>query len=562
MDKQKLFSFFAVILVIIFALSIFTFAEGVIFEYGSSEEVRAELLKAMDGKDFAKSDDKVRAQSFIRNMDLKKLSDENQEFVDKYMEKVMGQKELEKYDKEIANKYFGSLSDSKFSIETGSELKYDGEKLVTKSGASIDPEKIPDGVKSIKEKDGKLVFEYSVANEEELKPSEKKEGKTAKVSLEKGSFDKDMNPSNGAVFSVEGNDANLGGVDYHPDGGKVERLGENSYKITDNNLQDHDFAGVILNDPAGSKKSVRFSVTGGESYVGTDKALYDKTKNGLLMEGNEYYAKGDFELDLFEPEKDQSLAEYNQPFAEYKFKKGLLDESGRKVIDGQTDSEIGIHYQKDGKEVVWDVDGDDFDKAPEGTLNAGKKQEVRKQNEEIGDIFEEPQQQGVPPKKVNQPIKSDEEEEKKPDESKIETQPPRIIVQPTPKPQVTSKISSSELQAARKGGLGQIDFEQLPIRTQNKILNDAYIKRDFSYISSSNLDVNVPLKIAFFNQYGEKNFKAWAWNNIGITNQYKTYVYDNGDSIIVYSPDAAVSKRAFVADAKYKPLFDKIFDSK
>ena len=318
------------------------------------------LYTSLDEPGFSQSPQKMeKALSYINRMDWKSgnLDPKDVTLVDKFVQKVpmdMPQ------GKNVANRYFDKISGKKLSIQTGKDLQWNGKMLTTKSGAMLNPRKIPDDVTHVDEINGNLVFQYKPI-EEGFAP--------AKVILQKGELevggmnDEITQPSRDAQFTVKEGDATIGGVRYHPDNGKIVALGDDNFKITDYNLNDDDPASIlILGENRGLRSDVEVLARQRDTFIGTNNKLFGSSTNGLRMDGSDLYAKGDFGLALSEFDKDEN-------FAEYTFKNGILDTEGRVVTPEETNSKISLHYNRNGESVVWDVDGDDFEVAPKGMPN-------------------------------------------------------------------------------------------------------------------------------------------------------------------------------------------------
>ncbi len=521
------------------------------------EMQRGELLGVLK-KESLSDAEKEKLKEYIHALDFKKISEGDLQLVDKYVQKLPG-------DKDIANKFFGKMSDDKIKIETGKDLQWDGNTLQTRSGASIDPRELPRNVHAVREVDGKLIFTYAPIELVEVtgeKVRELGQGKPAKVILTKGRFEAGgdageiTQPSENALFSVDEGDVHIGGVIYHPDKGKIEYLGETNFRIIDDDLHDDDDAGLsIKGKNRGLHADIEVFAIQRETFIGTTEDFFDRGKNGLFIDGNELHAKGSFDLALSNHDKDEH-------FAEYTFKNGILDVQGREVTDQETTSEMSIHYEKNGKEVVWNVDEDDYDVSPPGTSHPGEFSEVRRKDEKTGLLLEEPPQEAGVPLQKEAPLAIDEDQEEEPVEKKPEEKP----AQRAPV-QKRVQTGDEQLLANMKSATGEsliIPKDSLSEETKKNVR--AKQATEFSFTAYSRSQVKKEMEANYnrlsepekrladeFKKDHETDLRRWLAENMGGgVNKFRARLV--GDKAVL---EIHGGRSYFIFDKKYLPVMKK-----
>lgn len=521
-----------------------------------------------------------KALHVINNVDWRgeRLNPKDEALVDKFVKKVPMDMPA---GRTVANRYFGKVSNKRFSITTGSGIQWNGELVTTPGGALLDPRSIPMDVARVQEIEGTFVFMYKPV-EDGFEP--------AQVTLRKGELetggmhDEITQPSRHAQFIVERGDVEIGGIIYHPDNGRIDALGDDNYKITDNNIHDNDPASVLmLGKNRDLKSDVEVVSKQSVTFTGGTRALFNQYSNGVLIDWLNIHAKGTFTLALSEFDKDE-------PFAEYTFQGGVLDKRARKVTPDETDSGVRIHYTRNGKRVVWDVDNDDFDEAPTG-FPVDPKSGKPKAGEMRGENEQTPKEAPLSPlkKQVGKEVekgkvegKNGENVEKKAEKAKGALKIPGAVArkenvkQPLQPIENKMDIFRQSLSKARFGGEGQYEWDKIPADIQKRIFDNSETKKLSLIDLKSRLGGLrnqaergtlgrdfIDLYTEFKRQYNQNNnVENWINNNVkkswgGLGNS--EFRVSSFGEIIIISDKSPGQKRVFIIEKKYRPLLDKLF---
>lgn len=518
----------------------------------------SEVLTLDENEEVRYVKDKDAAKQCLEGLDFGKLSEDDLKAVDKFVQN-------EPKEKQITQKYFGKISNGKLEIMSGNDLTWDGEVLTTKSGAFLDPKNLPKDVVAVKEVGGHFIFthepkEVVTINGEKITATEM--GKPAKVTLLKGTFeslsDGTTKPSPSASFIIEEGSVEFDGTSFHPDQGKIEQLDHENFRITDNNLQDGDAAGISIGGEKRGDLNADTDVYAKqqETFVGTREDLFQQAKNGVHLAGNDISVRGDILLGFSELDKDTH-------FARYTFTNGILDEESRKVTDRETFSQMRIHYEQEGQEVIWNVDEDDYEAAPPRTSHAGDYSEVRRKDEKAGLILEEPPEEaGVPLQKAApKPVEEDQEEEKplekKPEEKPAQKVPVQKRIQTSDESVLADMTSAAgESLIVPKDSLAEETKKNVRARQATEFSFTAYSKSQVKKEMEANYNrLTEPEKRLAdeFKKDHEADLKNWLANNMGGgVNKFRARMV--GDKAVL---EIHGGRSYFIFDKKYLPVVKK-----